>query len=149
MAATQPVSISDGEESGTNNKVLDDSSPALVSSRNDGLALLSKLLLVVSTTKAPIDCKWPASSDSIGSYSFYSRKLSRRPSSWPPTASSSSFPCPTCWRLREGVTTAGANGWTRQIQGRPPRPSCPATTTTTAKRKRGQSRTFGSRQLKK
>ena len=52
-------------------------------------------------------------------------------------------------RFREGVTTAGANGWTRQIQGRPPRPSCPATTTTTAKRKRGQSRTFGSRQLKK
>ena len=47
MAATLPVSISSGEESaGTNNKVLDDSSPALVSSRNDGLALLSKLLHV-------------------------------------------------------------------------------------------------------
>ena len=43
MAATLPVSISDGEETGT--KLLDDSSP-LVSSRNDGLALLSKLLLV-------------------------------------------------------------------------------------------------------
>ena len=39
----------------------------------------------------------PASSNSIGSSSFYSRKLSRRPSSWPPTASSSSFRCPTCW----------------------------------------------------
>ena len=48
MAATLPVSISSGEESaGTNNKVLDNNlSPALVSSRNDGLALLSKLLLV-------------------------------------------------------------------------------------------------------
>ena len=44
-------------------------------------------------------------------------------------------------RFREGVTTAGANGWTRQIQGRPPRPSCPATTAK-AKRKRGQCRIF-------
>ena len=45
--------------------MLDNSlSPALVASRNDGLALLSKLLLVVSTTKAPINCKWPASSNS-------------------------------------------------------------------------------------
>ena len=62
LAATLSVSISDGEESGT--KLLDDSSPALVSNRNEGLALLSKLLLVVSTTKTSINCKWPASSDS-------------------------------------------------------------------------------------
>ena len=45
LAATLSVSISDGEESGT--KLLDDSLPVLVSSRNEGLALLSKLLLVV------------------------------------------------------------------------------------------------------
>ena len=46
----------------------------------------------------------PASSNSIGSSSFYSRKLSRRPSSWPPTASSSSFPCPTCWPVSAKVS---------------------------------------------
>ena len=60
MVATLPDSICSGEESaGKNNKLLDDSSPAVVSSRNEGLALLSKLLLVVSTTKASINCKWP------------------------------------------------------------------------------------------
>ena len=115
LAATLPVSISDGEETGT--KLLDDSSP-LVSSRNDGLALLSKLLLVhdkgVNQLQVArlyfsvlIPSKFPArlgslrnfceSSDSIGSSSFYSRRSNRRPSFWPPTVSSSSFPCPTCW----------------------------------------------------
>ena len=53
-------------------------------------------------------------------------------------------------RFRKGVTTAGANGWTRQIQGRPPRPGCPAApaTTTTAKQP-AQCRIFTSRQLKR
>ena len=131
MAATLPVSISSGEESGTNNKLLDDSSPALVSSRNERLALLSKLLLVHDKgvdqlQVARLLCLIPP----VFSNSFAEELLRVLGFDWlllflqSQVKSSSVILAANCLvlllsvpnllaRFRKGVTTAGANGWTQ------------------------------------
>ena len=118
LAATLSVSISSGEESGTNNKLTtvrrpwcptatmdwpsspNCSSSSLRQRRQSTASVPSTLsdsarLIPSFSNRFPEEFLPVLSSDSTGS--FYSRRSSRRPSSWPPTASSSSFPCPSCW----------------------------------------------------